>query len=384
MRARRLVRSLLAVSSLLVASSSVGCGAEDGSSESSVAAVSVARPTQFVILAFDGSLNNDFWAESRSFASAADVKFTYFVNSVYFVPNANKSIYRAPHGLGAGKSAIGFGGDSNEKIRVRYDHVQAARSEGHEIGSHANGHFDGSNWSESDWDSEFDQWNTLLFQNPNVTPRLSFGPSDSIGFRAPQLGHSAGLFPVLASHGYEYDTSKTAAADFWPRKGASGVWNFPLAQLRIVGSGRGTLSMDYNFYMADSKAEPNPSGKETFKKQMIDTYGKYFEANYFGNRAPLHIGHHFSKWNGGAYWEAMQVFAKKVCHLPEVKCGTYKELLAFVKSNEANIPAYQAGSFTKMPQPPSSEPVEVSAPFSDAELAAVLSARESHDDEADE
>src|SRR5262249_31924984 len=82
--------------------------------------------------------------------------------------------------------------------------------------------------------------------------------------------------------------------------------------------------------------------------------------NYFGNRAPVHIGHHFSLWNGGAYWNAMQAFAKNVCGLPEVQCVTYKDLQAFMDKNAANRAAYMAGNFTKLPRPPSAgdpEPV---------------------------
>lgn len=384
MRARRLASSLLALTSLLAACSAVGCAADVPDTEAARSEVNaVSGPPQYVLLAFDGSLNNDFWTESRAFAKKADVKFTYFISGVYFVPNAKKSAYVGPHGFGAGKSAIGFGGES-AAIATRFRHLQGAFDEGHEIASHANGHFDGSSWSEADWKSEFDQFDEIVFGGVGgMTPGLTFGAKTSVGFRAPQLGHSPGLFRAMAKHDYAYDTSKTAAANFWPRK-ESGIWNFPLAQLRIVGSGKATLSMDYNFYVADSKGLPNAAGKATFKRQMLDTYAKYFESNYFGNRAPVHIGHHFSKWNGGAYWEAMQEFSERVCGLPEVKCVTYKELLSFVETNQQNLPAYQAGNFTKMPRPPGAEGDASFAPFSDEELAEVLAARESHDGDDDE
>jgi hypothetical protein len=66
--------------------------------------------------AFDGSKNNAFWQASRDFAKSvkkadgsAALKFTYFVNPSYYVPEANKSGYCGPR-VGCGKSAIGFGG----------------------------------------------------------------------------------------------------------------------------------------------------------------------------------------------------------------------------------------------------------------------------------
>jgi hypothetical protein len=137
-----------------------------------------------------------------------------------------------------------------------------------------------------------------------------------------------------------------------------------LARLRIVGSGKNTLSMDYNFYIADSKgvADPNAANHATYERQMTDTYMQYFQSNYYGNRAPVHIGHHFSKWNGGAYWKAMQTFAKRVCGLPEVKCVTYKALTEFEVQNESKIADYQAGNFQKMVRPPSSSASEALQP----------------------
>ena len=118
--------------------------------------------------------------------------------------------------------------------------------------------------------------------------------------------------------------------------------------------------MDYNFYYADSAGVAKPENKELYKKQMLDTYMKYFQDNYFGNRAPVHIGHHFSKWNGGAYWEAMQAFTTRVCGLPEVKCVTYGELVKFMEAHSADRATYQAGSFAPLPRPPGvSQPAPV-------------------------
>lgn len=118
----------------------------------------------------------------------------------------------------------------------------------------------------------------------------------------------------------------------------------------IAGTGKKTLSMDYNFYFADSKAQPDPANKARYKKQMLETYLQYFDGNYNGNRAPIHIGHHFSLWNGGAYWEAMQEFALAVCGRPEVKCVTYTELADFMDTRTpAQLKAYQAGNFPKLP-----------------------------------
>lgn len=343
-----------------------------------------ARPPQYVLLGFDGSKSLPFWEESRAFARDNDIKFTYFISGVYFLRSGTKSAYDPPnHAVGA--SAIGFG-VSDDDIAARLEQVEAAHQEGHEIASHACGHFDGSGWSHDDWVSEHQSFDKLVFEaganNAFEAPALSFEPRDVIGFRAPQLGRSSGLYTALAEHGLAYDTSRVNRMSYWPQK-LNGVWDFPLAALEIAGSGKKTLSMDYNFYVAQSGGSSDPANKETYRQQMLDTYMAYFEHNYFGNRAPVDIGHHFSKWNGGAYWEAMKDFALKVCGLPEVKCVTYRDLVTFLEENTDKLEAYAAGSFNPMPRPPSAGD-NVAEELSDDEISELLSEGEpahSHDDE---
>ncbi len=82
----------------------------------------------------------------------------------------------------------------------------------------------------------------------------------------------------------------------------------------------------------------------------------------------------------------MQSFAKRVCTQPEVKCVTYKELLAFTEANKAKIPNYKAGAFTKMPRPPSAgDDTPVEEAVDDALLDAegiVRDSAEAHAEEA--
>jgi hypothetical protein len=106
--------------------------------------------------------------------------------------------------------------------------------------------------------------------------------------------------------------------------------------------------MDYNFYYLHSKAKPNPSQAKRYEEDMFKTYMNYFESNYNGNRAPIHIGHHFSAWNNGAYWNALFQFAEAVCGQPEVQCITYSELADFMDLlTPTQITAYQKGVFPK-------------------------------------
>ncbi len=389
---RFFVRSFALSALAVVAAAAQGCAAEaqDDDTQGGVAAQSAGRPPQFVLLAFDGSYNNGFWNESRAFAKAEGVKFTYFINPVYYVarPNnmscVNGQAYKAPD-QGPGKSAIGWGDDSND-IKLRLEQTALANAEGHEIASHAVGHWNGSSWSESGWDGEFAAFNTMFFNAARIAGipavNLGFDKDDIVGFRAPQLGHSPGLFRTLAKNNFTYDTSKSDAANYWPKKDANGIWNMALARLKIAGSGKNTLSMDYNFYVADSRGvnDPDSANHARYERQMVDTYMAYFQSNYYGNRAPVHIGHHFSKWNGGAYWKAMKTFTQRVCGLPEVKCGTYKELVAFMNQNAGRINDLQAGNFPKAVRPPSADFDEsvVSGDVNEADL--VHDEAAAHDD----
>jgi hypothetical protein len=316
----------------------------------------VPKPPQFVMLAFDGSKNVDFWKASRSFASANNIRFTYFMSGVYFLLDADKNTYVEPE-HGTGKSNIGFGGTSLAVMKDRLEQVRLAMAEGHEMASHANGHFDGSAYTIAQWESEFTQFTRLMSQaweryNKPAEPAgwKSYFANNVLGFRAPLLGvgNRTAVWKALKTHALRYDTSLVADMGHWPKK-IDTIWSFPLAGLRIVGSGKRTLSMDYNFYFAQSKGVPGPASKhQEYEDQMFKTYVAYFDHSYFGNRAPIHIGHHFSLWNGGAYWKALQRFARYAVSKPNVICGTYKELLSFIETNIGKLPDYEAGNFTPL------------------------------------
>ena len=97
---------------------------------------------------------------------------------------------------------------------------------------------------------------------------------------------------------------------------ASGASNLAMLKNRRVG--QSTLSMDYNFLVAHFGAGIAPRRSEMAREQMLQTYLHYFKTKYSGNRAPLHIGHHFAGYAGGAYNTALKTFARAVCGLPEV------------------------------------------------------------------
>lgn len=348
---------------------------------------SLERPPQFVLLAFDGSLSNDFWKESQDFADSVPtvdskgqkttLKFTYFVNPPYYLDPAKKSAYSTP-GLNKPVSCIGWakgpeGTSARDSIVPRVDLTNRAYKRGHEIGSHANSHCDqtgtdrsnpmyGRPWGLAEWRSEFRQFNTLLFDvfrvnglQPSASnPKgFEFKQSEIVGFRAPLLGHTPPMWQALKEYGFRYDTSKSSEPTYWPQRHPTGIWNFPLGMIKIAGTDRKTYSMDYNWLCRQSAcvSKPGLTDEERlrFKNQMLDSYKYYFKINYFGGRGPLHIGHHFSKWNRGAYWDAMKEFARFVCNKPEVRCVTNVEYLDWIESLPRDTyEAYRAGKFDRL------------------------------------
>lgn len=325
----------------------------------SPARAEVDRPPQFVAIAFDNCTELERWQELSDFAAEMNkdgdrLHFTFFVSAVNFIANQNRNVYEGPR-QPRGASSINFGG-SPDDVKRRVDYVNALQAGGHEIASHAVGHFNGSAWSQGEWDREFRSFESVLSniaQNNgfDAGTKLNFPVSDIIGFRAPYLATSTGLYAVLKDRKFRYDTSGNSAADAWPEK-IDGIWRFNLARLKLANSSRATLSMDYNFFVAQSRAKPDPRRYAFFRDQIVQTYLDYFRASYTGNRAPLHIGHHFFDYQGGAYKDALKTFARTVCGLPEVRCVTYRALADVMDRLSPEMLAdYRKGLFARAAEP---------------------------------
>jgi peptidoglycan/xylan/chitin deacetylase (PgdA/CDA1 family) len=318
----------------------------------------VNRPPQFVIMAFDNCTELERWQEFTDFATELNkdgerLHFTFFVSGINFIADAHRNIYEGPHQR-RGTSRINFGG-SAENVRMRVACVNELYARGHEIASHAVGHFNGAGWSAADWGKEFRAFADILDRvgpNNGLDSKLAFASKHVAGFRAPYLAKNASLYTVLKANAFRYDTSGVMHANLWPEK-VDGIWRFNLAILKLYGSGRNLLSTDYNFLVAQSRGVPDVKRHDAYGEQMLQTYLAYFKANYTGNRAPLHIGHHFFDYQGGAYREALKAFARAVCGLPEVRCTTYDKLADYMDAQSAEtLAAYQAGDFPRAGEPP--------------------------------
>jgi len=299
---------------------------------------------QFVVLAFDGSGSLPMWEKTRAFAreetaKGTPVKFTYFISSVFLLEEKNKLLYHPPKPERTGMSKIGFGYNRND-VAARIAEINGAFAEGNEIGSHLNGHAESGAWTAEDWKNEFATFSQFVFhvsENNQWDPAfakdhaLALTAKDIVGFRTPNLAVNKDLWGTLKENGYRYDTSLTGRGDQWPVKRSDGMWEFPVMSIaHAASSTHRILAMDYNFYYNQSGAKDiakkGTPEWQVFYQDMLDSYRQYFQKNYAGNRAPVFIGHHFSEWNDGAYWEAMKTFASETCGRPGVQCVTYREL----------------------------------------------------------
>lgn len=298
-----------------------------------------AQPPQFVLFSFDGAGDHAKWQRFLGAARESGAHFTAFLSGVYLLPDERRGDYTGP-GHAAGKSSVGFGGSADE-VRTRVEDVRAALGDGHEIGTHYNGHFckgaepAAGAWDTAAWDAELDQFFRFV-RDAGLLLRVRGG-------RTPCLeGQFDQLYPAMREHGLTYDTSRVAGGLTWPVR-EDGVWGFPLPTVQVPALGRRVVAMDYNFWYALNKAQDEPARAAEFHQAVLDTYRSAYDAAVAGNRAPLVIGNHFNSWSGDAFNPAVERFMRDVCPREGTRCVTYSELIRWMELQDpAVLAALQA------------------------------------------
>ncbi|MFE2104719.1 hypothetical protein ACFXAF_02425 [Kitasatospora sp. NPDC059463] len=306
------------------------------------------RPPQFVVFSWDGAgeLDNGLFARFRRLAREHNASMTFFLSGLYLLPESRKDLYRPPqHKVGA--SDIGY--LSDQHIRDTLENLHAAWTEGHEIGTHFNGHFCGATgvgrWSPEEWDSEIQQamdfvtnWRT----NTGFTdlPALPFDyRKELIGSRTPCLEGQRNLLPTAVKRGWRYDSSGNGTQT-WPQKIQGGaLWDLPLQSIPFPGHTFQVLSMDYNimFNQCGSNTKADPSLHPGFQTQARDAYLMGFERAYTTNRAPFVIGNHFEEWNGGIYMNAVEEVLGAIAGRPEVRLVSFRQLVDWLDAQDPAV-----------------------------------------------
>ncbi|MER9166643.1 polysaccharide deacetylase [Mesorhizobium australicum] len=291
-----------------------------------------ARPKQIVIISFDSARDISQWKRSRALAQRTGAHFTYFLSCVFLLSPETRGQYTAP-GKTAGKSNIGFAA-SRQDVAERLEQIGLAAHEGHDIASHACGHFDGKDWSKADWLKEFASFEHI-FENayaingtaPEPEGWREFARHAVAGFRAPYLSTGKALYEALPAAGYRFDASGVSMGPALPPT-VGGITNFSLPQIPEGPKSRPVIAMDYNLYVRHSGGFERPSNAGEFADRTYQAFHAAFDAQYRGKRIPLELGFHFTLMNDGAYWNALERFAGEVCVKSDVECISFRDYVS--------------------------------------------------------
>jgi len=298
------------------------------------------KPPQFVLFSFDGAGSHDHWQRVLPLADKVNAHVTAFLSGIYLLPDGRRGEYLGP-GHEPGRAAISFGGP-DEEVRTRIADLNSAVKQGHEIGTHYNGHFCAGNepsvgrWSQAQWTAELDQFFTIV---RDATVRGLLVPENKIkGGRTPCLeGAPEAFLPAMGERGLTYDTSVTSEGVAWPEL-RDGVWEFWVPVVRVPALARKkVIMMDYNLWYSLNGAKDEPARDAEFTAVTLDTYRAAYQAAYNTNRAPLTVGNHFNDWSGGAFSRATEQFMNEVCVRAQTVCATYSEVIAWTKLQDPAI-----------------------------------------------
>ncbi|TPI46376.1 polysaccharide deacetylase [Mesorhizobium sp. B3-1-7] len=304
--------------------------------------VSPAKPKQVVLISFDAAREISQWQRSRALAKRTGAHFTYFLSCVFLLSPETRQDYAGP-GKAAGKSNVGFGA-SKQDVADRLEQVRLAAAEGHDIGSHACGHFDGKAWSKADWLAEFASVRRI-FENAYAINGIQepadwhdFAHHALVGFRAPYLSTGKALYEALPEAGFQYDASGVSKGPTVPPT-LNGTTRFALPLIPEGPKAKPVVAMDYNLYVRHSDGTEKPAMADAFTDRAYKAFHAAFEAQYNGKRLPLELGFHFTLMNDGAYWNALERFAGEVCVMQQVECISFRDYVARRRAGQARATA---------------------------------------------
>ncbi|MEV6423121.1 hypothetical protein [Streptomyces sp. NPDC051662] len=305
-------------------------------------------PPQFVIFSWDGAgeVGNGLFPRFLELAKNHDAAMTFFLSGLYLLPESKKTLYRPPNNP-VGASDIGYLTDGHIKDTLK--NVRQAWLDGHEIGTHFNGHFcagSGSvgDWTPQQWRSEIDQAVSFVTEWRTNSGWTDLDPlpfdyrKELIGGRTPCLLGQENLLPTAKKLGWRYDASSPGGTQRWPDK-KLGIWDFPLQQVPFPGHSFEVLSMDYNILANQSKNSTNgmTSRYAEWRTQATDAYLGGFNRAYESNRAPFFIGNHFEQWNGGIYMDAVEEALKGMAGKKDVRLVSFRQFTDWLDAQDPAV-----------------------------------------------
>ncbi|MFI2616460.1 MULTISPECIES: hypothetical protein [unclassified Streptomyces] len=305
-------------------------------------------PPQFVIFSWDGAgeVGNGLFPRFLKLAEDHGAHMTFFLSGLYLLPESKKRLYRPPNNA-VGASDIGYLTDGHIKDTLKY--VRQAWLEGHEIGTHFNGHFctgtgTVANWTSAQWQDEIDQAKSFVKKWRTNTgwsdlPPLPFDyDKELVGGRTPCLLGQDNLLPTAKKLGWRYDASSPGGRQRWPEK-KMGVWDLPLQAVPFPGHSFEVLSMDYNILANQSQnsTKAPPHNYPGWRKQATEAYIAGFKRAYESNRAPFFIGNHFEEWNGGIYMDAVEEALKHIAGKKDVRLVSFRQFVDWLDVQDPKV-----------------------------------------------
>ncbi|AWK10530.1 hypothetical protein DDQ41_18355 [Streptomyces spongiicola] len=305
-------------------------------------------PPQFVIFSWDGAgeVGNGLFPRFLELAREHDASMTFFLSGLYLLPESRKALYRPPNNP-VGASDIGYLTDAHIRDTLKY--IRQAWLEGHEIGTHFNGHFCGGqgsvgNWTPAQWENEIHQAVSFVTRWKSNSGWTDLDPlpfdyrRELVGGRTPCLLGQENLLPTARKLGWRYDASSPGGRQQWPGK-RGGVWDLPLQAVPFPGHSFEVLSMDYNILANQSRNSTNgvPSRYPGWRKQATGAYLGGFRRAYESNRAPLFIGNHFEQWNGGIYMDAVEEALKAMAGKKDVRLVSFRQFCDWLDAQDPEI-----------------------------------------------
>ncbi|WP_328526805.1 hypothetical protein [Kribbella sp. NBC_00359] len=293
------------------------------------------KPPLFVVVSFDGAGDLALWARWRAVAKRVNARMTFFLSGPYLYPGDHRADYKPPYHR-PGASDIGWGDASD--VLARTTVLRQAIAEGHEIGTHANGHFCGTTgigrWTTAQWTAELSAFDQMVRTGPTLaagkTVAPPFDPATVKGMRTPCLeGNRPAYRQAMVQRGMLYDASAPGYIA-WPKK-ANGLWNFPLQSVTLAGTAKPTLTMDYNLWFSQTGARVAPVAQApALKSQVLATYRQALAKSRASGNPPLFLGNHFNRWNNSVYSDALTTFVEETCTQPDVRCVSNMELVSWL------------------------------------------------------
>ncbi|WP_434594577.1 hypothetical protein [Streptomyces sp. A5-4] len=305
-------------------------------------------PPQFVIFSWDGAgeVGNGLFPRFLKVAKDHDAAMTFFLSGLYLLPESKKDLYKPPNNP-VGASDIGYLTDDHIKATLKG--VRQAWLDGHEIGTHFNGHFcagSGSvgSWTPAQWESETAQAKSFVTEWKTNSGWTDLDPlpfdyeKELVGGRTPCLLGQDNLLPTAKKLGWRYDASSPGGRQMWPVK-RKGLWDLPLQAVPFPGHSFEVLSMDYNMLANQSKNSTKgpPARYPGWKQEAAGAYLAGFKRAYESNRAPFYIGNHFEQWNGGIYMDAVEEAIKGMAGKKDVRLVSFRQFCDWLDVQDPKV-----------------------------------------------